>query len=596
MKSTKYYQKHSVLRIFLSYFKAHRGLFALDMVCALLVSVIDVAFPLVTRRVLYDLLPNELYRAFFIVVAVLVAAFVLRGVLYYIVTYWGHLFGVRVEADIRADLFHQMQRLGFDFYDSSRTGQLMSRLTSDLFDVTELAHHGPENLLISLVTIGGALVAMFIIAWQLALVVAIVLPVFLLVLMHERGRMMRASAEVKTQTAEINAGIESSLSGIRTARAFANEHLESEKFSEGNRKYVRAKGQYYVAMGRFMTAMECLASVLMVAVIGAGGYFIMRGKMDLVDLITFNLFITAFINPVRKLATLSELMAAGFAGLRRFVDVMRMEPSIRDKPDAKRLQDVRGEIEARGVSFAYHPDEPVLRDLSFRAAPGEHIGIAGLSGGGKSTLCQLILRFYDVDDGAILVDGLDVRDVTQESLHRAVGIVQQDVFLFASTVGDNIRYGRPDATDEEVMEAAKRAEIYDDITQMPQGFDTYVGERGVRLSGGQKQRLSIARVFLKNPPILILDEATSALDNTTEILIQQSLDELCRGRTTLVVAHRLSTIKNADEIAVISGGKIVEQGTHEELIEQGGLYAELYSLQFRANTGEKYVAPEGLSA
>ena len=579
MKSTKYYQKHSVLRIFLSYFKAHRGLFALDMVCALLVSVIDVAFPLVTRRVLYDLLPNELYRTFFIVVAVLVAAFVLRGVLYYIVTYWGHLFGVRVEADIRADLFHQMQRLGFDFYDSSRTGQLMSRLTSDLFDVTELAHHGPENLLISLVTIGGALVAMFVIAWQLALVVAIVLPVFLLVLMHERGRMMRASAEVKTQTAEINAGIESSLSGIRTARAFANEHLESEKFSEGNRKYVRAKGQYYVAMGRFMTAMECLASVLMVAVIGAGGYFIMRGKMDLVDLITFNLFITAFINPVRKLATLSELMAAGFAGLRRFVDVMRMEPSIRDKPDAKRLQDVRGEIEARGVSFAYHPDEPVLRDLSFRAAPGEHIGIAGLSGGGKSTLCQLILRFYDVDSGAILVDGLDVRDVTQDSLHRAVGIVQQDVFLFASTVGDNIRYGRPDATDEEVMEAAKRAEIYDDIAQMPQGFDTYVGERGVRLSGGQKQRIAIARMFLKDPAVLILDEATSALDTITEARVQAAFRALSAGRTTLTIAHRLSTIRDCDRIFVIQAGRIVEEGSHTQLLEQGGVYADLYRMQ-----------------
>ncbi len=579
MKPTEFFQKHSVLRIFLSYFKAHRELFALDMACALLVSVIDLAFPLVSRSVLNNLLPTQRYGAFFTVVAVLIGAFLLRAALFYVVTYWGHLFGVRVEADIRADLFHQMQRLGFDFYDASRTGQLMSRLTSDLFDVTELAHHGPENLLISLVTIGGALIAMFCISWQLALVVAIVLPVFLLILMHERSRMMRASAEVKAQTAEINAGLESSLSGIRTARAFANEHLESEKFSEGNRRYVRARGQFYVAMGRFMTAMEALVSVLGVAVIGAGGYFIMRGKMDLVDLITFNLFITAFINPVRKLATLSELLSAGFAGLRRFVDVMRMEPSILDKPGAKQLRDVRGEIEARDVSFAYRQDEPVLQHLSFRASPGEHIGIAGLSGGGKSTLCQLILRFYDVSSGAILVDGQDVRDVTQDSLRRAVGIVQQDVFLFASTVGDNIRYGRPDATDEEVMEAAKRAEIYDDIVQMPQGFDTYVGERGVRLSGGQKQRIAIARMFLKDPAVLILDEATSSLDTITEARVQAAFRALSKGRTTLTIAHRLSTIRDCDRIIVIQEGRIAETGSHDELLRKGGVYAELHRMQ-----------------
>ena len=579
MKEPKFYREHSVLRIFLSYFKAHRGLFALDMFCALLVSLIDVAFPLVTRRVLYDVLPAGRYRTFFAILAVLVAAFVLRAALYYVVTYWGHLFGVRVEADVRADLFHQMQRLGFDFYDSSRTGQLMSRLTSDLFDVTELAHHGPENLLISVVTIGGALVAMFIISWQLALVVAIVLPLFLLLLMHERGRMMRVSAEVKARTAEINEGIESSLSGIRTARAFANERLESEKFSERNRNYVKARGRFYVAMGRFMTAMECLASVLMVAVIGAGGYFIMRGKMDLVDLLTFNLFITAFINPIRKLATLSELFAAGFAGLKRFVEIMRMEPSIQDRPNARTLSDVRGDIEAQDVSFAYHADEPVLQDLSFRARPGEHIGIVGLSGGGKSTLCQLILRFYDVNSGAILIDGHDVRDVTQDSLHRCIGIVQQDVFLFASTVADNIRYGRPDASDEEVMEAARRAEIYDDIAQMPQGFDTYVGERGVRLSGGQKQRIAIARMFLKDPAVLILDEATSALDSITEAKVQRAFAALSQGRTTLTIAHRLSTIRDCDRILVIQEGRIVEAGPHAELLAKNGVYAGLCRMQ-----------------
>ena len=579
MRSTQYYREHSVLRIFLSYFKAHRGLFALDMVCALLVSAIDVAFPLASRYVLNTLLPAGRYRAFFAVAAVLAAAFVLRAALYYVVTYWGHLFGVRVEADVRADLFHQMQRLGFDFYDTSRTGQLMSRLTSDLFDVTELAHHGPENLLISVVTLGGALIAMFCISWELALVVAIVLPLFLLLLLHERGRMMRASAAVKAQTAEINAGLESSLSGIRTARAFANEALESEKFTEGNRRYVKARGQFYVAMGRFMTAMECLASVLMVAVIAAGGWLILRGRLDLVDLLTFNLFITAFINPVRKLATLSELFAAGFAGLKRFVEIMRMEPSIQDRPNARALSGVRGEIEARDVCFAYRADEPVLQNLSFRAAPGEHIGIVGLSGGGKSTLCQLILRFYDVTSGAILIDGQDVRDLTQESLRRAVGIVQQDVFLFAATVGDNIRYGRPNATDEEVVEAAKRAEIFDDVAQMPQGFDTYVGERGVRLSGGQKQRIAIARMFLKDPAILILDEATSALDSITEAKVQTAFAALSQGRTTLTIAHRLSTVRDCDRILVIQDGQIVEEGPHAELLAKNGVYAGLYRIQ-----------------
>ena len=567
------------MRIFLDYFKPHMGLFVLDLSCALIASAVDLIFPLVARHAMYHMLPDKEFETFFHVMIIVAIAFFVKAVMHYIITYWGHMFGVRVEADIRADLFHQMQRLGFDFYDSSRTGQLMSRLTSDLFDVTELAHHGPENLLISVVTIGGALIAMFCISWQLALVVAVVLPLFLGLLMHERGRMMRASAEVKARTAEINEGIESSLSGIRTARAFANERLESEKFTAGNRKYVQARGQFYVAMGRFMTSMECLASVLMVAVIGAGGLLIMRGKLSLVDLLTFNLFITAFINPVRKLATLSEMFAAGFAGLKRFVEIMRMEPSIRDKPDAVTLENVRGEIEARDVCFSYRADEPVLQDLSFRARPGEHIGIVGLSGGGKSTLCQLILRFYDVDSGGIYVDGRDVRDVTQDSLRRCIGIVQQDVFLFASTVGDNIRYGRPDATDAEVMEAARRAEIYDDIAQMPQGFDTYVGERGVRLSGGQKQRIAIARMFLKDPAVLILDEATSALDSITEAKVQAAFRALSRGRTTLTIAHRLSTIRESDRILVIQEGRIVEQGSHAALLEAGGVYAGLHRMQ-----------------
>ena len=579
MKSTEYYRKHSVLHIFLGYFKPHMGLFVLDMVCATLVAAVDLAFPLVSRSILNNLLPQQKYRAFFIVIAVVIGAFLLRTVLNYIVTYWGHIFGVRVEADVRSDLFHRMQRLGFDFYDKSRTGQLMSRLTSDLFDVTELAHHGPENLLISLVTIGGALVAMFCIAWQLALVVAIVLPLFLLLVLSERGRMMRTSAEVKQETASINAGLESSISGIRTSRAFTNEKLESEKFRDGNARYVRARGHYYVAMSRFMTSMEGLVSVLSVVIIGAGGYFIMRGKMDLVDLVAFNLYVTAFINPVRKLTMLSEMFASGFAGLRRFVEVMRMEPSVQDKANAVTLENVRGDIEAENVDFSYDGEVDVLHKLSFRADAGQNIAIVGLSGGGKSTLCQLILRFYDVTGGSIRIDGKDVRDVTQESLRRNIGIVQQDVFLFAATVLENIRYGRPDATMDEVIEAAKKAEIYDDIMQMPGGFDAEVGERGVKLSGGQKQRISITRMFLKNPPILILDEATSALDTVTEAKIQSALRALSEGRTTLTIAHRLSTIRNASRILVIQSGEVAESGTHRELLERDGAYARLYRLQ-----------------
>lgn len=569
----------AVLRRFLSYFTRHRWLFVLDMVCALLVAAIDLAFPLASRRILNTLLPMEQYRIFFAAIGLIIAAFLLRTVLNFIVTYWGHIFGIRVEADIRADLFKKLQKLGFDFYDKSRTGQLMSRMTTDLFDVTELAHHGPENLLIALITIGGALIAMFCIAWQLALVVAVVLPVFLLIIFVERDRMRRSSAEVKQETAGINAGIESSLSGIRTSRAFANEAVETEKFDEGNRRYVRAKGHYYVSMSRFMTSMEGLTSVMSVIIIGAGGYFIMQGKMTLVDLVAFNLYVTAFLNPVRKLTMLSELFVSGLAGLRRFDEIMQLEPSIQDAPDAAVLCGVQGDICVRNVDFSYDHEKPVLKNLSFHAAPGQSLAIVGASGCGKSTLCQLILRFYDVTGGSIQIDGQNIRRLTQQSLRENIGIVQQDVFLFADTILENIRYGRPNATVEEVMEAAKRAEVYDDILQMPNGFETNVGERGVRLSGGQKQRISIARMFLKNPKILILDEATSALDTLTEAKIQRALQALSEGRTTLTIAHRLSTIRNASRILVIHNGTVAEAGTHQELLTQNGLYATLYRMQ-----------------
>ena len=577
--TTKEYQKKSPLMIFLSYFGNHKKLFAIDVTCAVLIAAIDLSFPLITRSALYEMLPGQMYKTFFTVMIAVVASYVLRSFLQYIVAYYGHTFGIRVEADIRKDLFTHMQEMSFDFYDQNRTGALMSRLTSDLFELVELSHHGPEDLLTSTLTIIGALVVMVSIRWELAVVVAMMIPIFLIVVMAMRRNMGRASRAAKEKTAHINQEIESSLSGFRTAKAFANEKTENARFTAANEQFKNSKRDFYRAMGLFHSSIEFFLCSLNVVIIGIGGYYVMQGKMNYADLLTFTLYIASFVSPMRKLSSFSEQFSSGFAGLNRFVAVMRTEPTIQDKIDAMPLTDVKGAIKVDDVSFAYDNDLDVLREVSLDVQPGETIAIVGPSGGGKTTLCQLIPRFYDVDAGSISIDGQDIRDVTQKSIHENIGIVQQDVFLFADTIFENIRYGKPDATIEEVVEAAKKAEIYEDILAMPNGFETYVGERGTLLSGGQKQRVAIARIFLKNPPILILDEATSALDSVTEAKIQRAFDNLSIGRTTLIIAHRLSTIRSANRIVSIADGVITECGTHEELLGRDGIYAALYKTQ-----------------
>ena len=580
----KDFQNWSVMRIFLSYFGPHKKLFILDMCCAFLVAVVDLIYPLVSRSAMYDMLPNNAYRTFFVVMLIVVLAYVVRSLMHFIITYWGHTFGIRVEADIRQDLFEHLQTLGFDFFDRNRTGQLMSRLTSDLFEITELAHHGPEDLFISLATIVGALIVMFTIEWRLALVVSILIPIFILVVISRRQKLGEVSRQVKAKVAVITTEIESSLSGIRTAKAFANEDVELRKFSEANGRFRTSKRRFHREMGIFTAVMEFFLSIMSVAVIAVGGFLIMNGQLNYIDLITFSLYISAFISPIRKLASFAEQYAVGLAGLQRFTQLMRTEPDLRDAPDAKTLSDVRGEIVADHLDFAYDGDLDVLHDVNLHVTPGETIAIVGPSGGGKTTLCQLIPRFYDVTHGSLSIDGLDVRAVTQHSLREHIGIVQQDVFLFADSILENIRYGKPSATMAEIEEAARRAEIYDDIMAMPDGFHTYVGERGTLLSGGQKQRIAIARIFLKNPPILILDEATSALDTITEAKIQSAFDALAKGRTTLIIAHRLSTIRNATRILVIENGRIQEQGTHAQLMALNGVYANLYTTQTKLRT------------
>lgn len=577
MKKVNY--KDNSIKIFAHYIARHKKLFFLDMGCAVAASAIDLIFPYVSRLSMNELLPKNLYSTFFAVMGIMLVAYLIKAMLYYIITVAGHRMGVLVESDMRQDLFNHMQELSFSFFDHNRTGVLLSRVTSDLFDITELAHHGPENILICGLTLIGSLIVMFSINWQLGLVLMVVLPLCIAFTLVQRVKMKTANIEVKKKTAEIYAAIESSISGIRTAKAFANEDKESEKFEDANAMFRASKMGYFRTMGLFMSGMEFTGSVSQVVIIAVGGLLLMQGNITLVDLITFSLYVSTFVNPIRKLAQFSEYYMQGMAGFTRFLEIMNTEPSITDKADAVELLSVEGEVEYKDVSFAYSNEVPVLDNINLHIKPGQTLAVVGPSGGGKTTLCQLLPRFYDVTSGSVMIDGKDIRDFTQQSLRRHVGIIQQDVFMFAGTIRENIRYGRPDATDEEIVEAAVRAEIHKEIMDMPNGYDSYIGERGVMLSGGQKQRLSIARVFLKNPRILVLDEATSALDTVTEQRIQESLDELSRGRTSIIIAHRLSTVRNADIIAVVENEHIVEMGSHKELMDKNGVYAQLVKAQ-----------------
>ena len=579
MQNTKKDFSKSDLSIFISYMLPHKKLFALDMFLSALIAFIDLSFPYITRKAMNSLLLQKLYVAFFTVMAAVLAAYLLRAFFQYKVTVIGHGYGTLVEADMRSDVFAHMQRLSFSFFDKNRTGVLLGRVTNDLFEIVELAHHGPENILTCSLTIVGALIILLFINPRLTLVLLVLLPIAIYCTMRQRLNMRKANREVKKKTGEINAAIESGISGIRTSKAFANEQVEEDKFEAANENFRKSKADYYKAMGLFMGSMEATIGLMQAAVIAVGGIMLMNGTLNLVDLLTFTLYVSTFTTPVRKLAQFMEIYTQGTAGFSRFLEIVRTEPEIQDAPDAVEITDVKGRITYDHVSFHYRDGADVLKDINVTVEPGTTLALVGSSGGGKTTMCHLLPRFYDVSDGAIRIDGMDVRKITQESLRRHIGIIQQDVFIFAGTIMENIRYGKPDATDKEVINAAIKAEIHDEIMAMPDGYQTFVGERGVILSGGQKQRVSIARVILRQPPILILDEATSALDSVTERKIQESLDLLSAGRTCIVIAHRLSTIRNADQIAVIENQGISEIGTRKDLLARDGIYAELERAQ-----------------
>ena len=569
-----------MLKRFISYYKPHKLMFTLDMLASLMISLTAMLYPIMTRTMLNDLIPNKNYRMIVIMGIALLCIYVLRLLLQFFVQYWGHIIGVKMQAQMRSDMFKKLQTLPYSYYDNNETGTIMSRMTNDLMDISELAHHGPENIFISSIMVIASFLYLWTIDWILTLIVFACVPILILVSIVLRKNMREAFMESRKSIGVINAALESSISGIRVTKAFTNTETETQKFENGNSLFVNARRKAYNAMAKFHSSTSFITDIFNVIVLIAGGLFLYSGRINFGDYSTFIVSINLFISPIMILIGFVEQYQNGVTGFMRFIEIMDETPET-DKPDAGEIRNISGNISFKDVSFSYVDSKEIIHNLSMDIKKGQKIAMVGPSGGGKTTLCHLIPRFYEYGSGSITIDGIDIKDITLESLRSNIGIVQQDVFLFDGTIGENIMYGRPDATYEEMVEAAKRANIDEYVNTLPDRYDTRIGERGVKLSGGQKQRLSIARVFLKNPAILILDEATSALDNTTEILIQSALDELCKGRTTLVVAHRLSTVKNADRILVVSDGKITEEGTHNELIELNGTYAKLYSLQFR---------------
>ena len=576
-----------MIRKFARFYKPHKKLFIIDMVCAFIVACCDLFYPVIAKNIINDYVPNQNIRLFVTWAVVLLGIYILKAILNYIIQYWGHIVGVRIQGDMRREFFRHLQKLPFSFFDEHKTGSVMSRMINDLFEVSELAHHGPENLFLSLIILIGAFIMLAQINIALTLITFAVLPFMLFFAFKTKKMMNEAFTETRVKTAEINANVETAIAGIRVSKAYTADKHENEKFDQVNENLKRSRAGAYRAMGIFNSGMGLFMDLLYLVVLTAGGLFFFYGKIDTGEFAAYLLYMTMFLNPVNKLVAFYEQLQEGMTGFNRFCEIMDMPEEEENAENLMEPDHLDGNICFENVTFSYESSDndedkpPVISNLTMDIKQGKTLALVGPSGSGKTTMCHLIPRFYDIDSGRITIDGIDITNISRYALRKNIGMVAQDVFLFNGTIRENIAYGNLDATDEEIIEAAKKANIHDYILTMENGYDTQVGERGIKLSGGQKQRISIARVFLKNPPILILDEATSALDNATEMLIQQSLEELGRGRTSIIVAHRLSTIKNADEIIVLTSEGIAERGSHEELIKAGGMYAELYQYQFR---------------
>lgn len=585
-------KENHMIKRFVSYYKPHKKLFIIDMICAFLVAAMDLVFPMMTSKLLKGAIPDKNLRMILIFTGVLALLYIIKMMANYVVDYYGHVMGVKIQYDMRKEIFSHLQTLPFSYFDNNKTGAIMSRIVNDLMEISELAHHGPEDVFISLVMLIGSFILLCVINIKLTLIVFAFIPLILIFTITKRVKMANAFDDVRAKVAVVNTKLENSISGIRVSKSFTNEEYEMQRFDEGNSEFKKSRSYAYKYMAEFMSGMRFFVDMLNVVVLGFGGYFVYKDYIGIVDLSTYFLYIAYFMQPIRRLTSFVEQYQTGMSGFKRFIEIMDTKSDINDKEGAIDIEKPKGDITFNNVSFAYNDGRQVLKDVNLKIKAGHTLALVGPSGGGKSTICNLIPRFYELSSGTITIDGIEIRDIKLQSLRKYVGVVQQDVFLFTGTIRENILYGNPEASEEEMIEAAKNANIHEYIMSLEDQYDTYVGERGVKLSGGQKQRISIARAFLKNPPILILDEATSALDNASEIIIQKSLEKLSEGRTTIVVAHRLSTVKNANEIAVVGNKGIIEKGSHEELMSQKGIYSELYNSQFNRFASDLQITME----